>query len=212
MNLAMVTCHFNPGGFHQSRRNYLRFVRQMESEGVPVYVAELAYDCDDWVLPEVPSVLRLRTDRCNVMWHKENLLNLVEEIVPAEFDAIAWVDADIWFERLDWYEAICEALVNHCVVQLFDTVVTTGDDGRAVSAMAGAAARKELAPGTTSSGYGWAARRTLWTEGGRLHDRAIIGGGDVVNASAWIPYDRESFRWLNDPNAEASLERQRRWF
>ena len=212
MNLAMITCHFNPGAFQQSRRNYLRFLRQMESERVPVYVAELTYDYDDWVVPEAPSVLRLRTDRRNLMWHKENLLNLVEEIVPAEFDAIAWVDADIWFERLDWYEAICEALESHCVVQLFDTVVKTGPDGRAGSAMAGVAARKELAPGTASPGYGWAARRTLWTESGGLHDRAIIGGGDVVNASAWIPCNSGSFRWLNYPKLEIALKRQRRWF
>ena len=211
MNLAIVTCHFNPGGFRQPRRNYLRFLRQMESEGAPVYVAELAYDDDDWVLPEAPSVLRLRTDHRNLMWHKENLLNLVEKIVPAEFNAIAWVDADIWFERLDWYDAIRKALESHCVVQLFDTVVATGEDGRAASAMEGAAARRELAPGT-SPGYAWAAQRTLWIEGGGLHDHAIIGGGDAVNASAWMPCDGESFRWLNYPNLETSLEPQRRWF
>ncbi|MCB1098797.1 MAG: hypothetical protein KDN22_24710 [Verrucomicrobiae bacterium] len=117
------------------------------------------------------------------MWHKENLLNLLVDALPPEYDAIAWIDADVWFQRHDWYEATCRALEEHCVVQLFDSVALTGEDGRLTARVDGAAARGEVALGRTTPGYAWAARRSLWTEGGGLYDRAFIGGGDTLNAS-----------------------------
>ena len=73
MRLAVICSHFNSGEFHVPRRNLLRFLRQMESLGIPVFVAELAYEGREFFLPHGPQVFHFRTDRSNVLWHKENL-------------------------------------------------------------------------------------------------------------------------------------------
>ena len=51
MNLAVITSYANPFRSNEKRRNFLRFVRQIEAAGVPVFVAELAYDSEPWVIP-----------------------------------------------------------------------------------------------------------------------------------------------------------------
>lgn len=184
----------------------------MEAEKLAVFVCDLAYGVSSWGLPQSDSVLRIRTESINTLWHKENLINLTVEALPLEFDVIAWIDPDIWFQRREWYQAACTALEEHCVVQLFDSVALTGEDGRLTTRMDGAAARGEIALGQTTPGYAWAARRSLWTEGGGLYDRAIIGGGDAVNASVWLPCAKGTLESLRYPNLDSGLTRQREWF
>src|SRR4030095_17138097 len=110
MPLAILTCLFNPQGYCQPRRNFLRFLRQLAAENIPVYAAELAIGDEEWILPESTNVLRLRTTPPQVLWFKENLLNLVEAIVPPTFDRLAWLDCGIVFQRLDLYLAANDAL------------------------------------------------------------------------------------------------------
>ena len=211
MNLAVISCHFNPGGFSQPRRNLFRFLRQMEADGIPVFVAELAYNDESWVLPEDSRNLRLRTSRSNVMWHKENLLNLLESIVPVEFDCLAWVDVDVWFQNVDWFEQLQTALDSHPVVQPYEKVIWTTEDGQAGIAAQSAASLKRLEPQGTS-GFAWGARRTLWSDSGGLYDEAILGSGDSVNACAWLPCDMNGFHWLGYPNLSQNIERLSAWF
>lgn len=178
---------------------------------MPVFVAELVYDDEPWVLPDAPNTLRLRTKRQNVMWHKENLLNLVERIVPAEFDNIAWIDADIWFQRLDWYDATKAALQTYAVVQLFEKVALTGEDGRTVKTAVSSGHANLLHPGVTTPGHAWAARRSLWRKAGGLYERAIIGAGDTLHASVWLPSKLNSYEWLHYAGTPGTLERLRVW-
>ena len=211
MNLAIIACHFNPAGYKQSRRNFLRFLRQMEAEEAPIISIELAYDDEPWLLPEAPQVCRIRTRRSQAMWHKENLINIAERSVPKEFDAIAWLDVDIWFQDIDWYQALAETLEEFPVVQVFDKALLTGEDGQVEHVFQGAAAAGELTRGTTS-GFGWAARRSLWSEGGGLYDKAIIGGGDSVNGMVWLPTDEGQFDWLNYKGLAKGLSDLKCWF
>ncbi|MDQ3623178.1 MAG: hypothetical protein M3463_11905 [Verrucomicrobiota bacterium] len=210
MPLALLTTHFNPAGYRQNRRNLWRFLRQMEAEGVPVYVAELAIGEADWVLPESANILRLRARLEQVLWYKENLLNLVERIVPVEFDRLAWVDADVWFQRLDWFTATEEALGRHAVVQMCDRMVWTEEDGTVAWTRVSAARAGRLVTGRYHPGMAWAARRTLWAEGGGLYERAIVGGGDSVNAAAWLPNGGD-LKWTRYSDLPGGIARLREW-
>ncbi len=182
----------------------------MEAEGVPIYIAELATGEAGWVLPESAHILRLRASAGQALWYKENLLNLVERIVPVEFDQLAWVDADVWFQRLDWFTATEEALGRHPVVQMCDRVVRTNEDGTVAWSNLTAAREGRLAGGQNHPGMAWAARRTLWTEAGGLYERAIIGGGDTVNGAAWLP-DGGDLKWMGYSDLPEALARLRAW-
>ena len=191
-------------------RNLNRFLRQLAAEGLPFYVAEVALGDHAWVLQAAPNVIQLRAAADQALWYQWNLVNILEKHIPAEFDAIAWIDADVWFQRLDWYEAACEALEDYAVVQLADTMVWTGEDGRAEFSIPSAASLGKLVLGEGHPGFAWAARRSLWSEGGGLYERAIIGGGDTVNCAAWLPRD-DDLGWLGYSDAAAAIAPLRQW-
>ncbi|HUF61115.1 MAG TPA: hypothetical protein VMN36_03495 [Verrucomicrobiales bacterium] len=177
MNMAVITVYFNPAGHRMLKRNLLRFLRQMEAERVAFYVAELAYEDSPFLFPrQFPNVLQLRTERQHTMWHKENLVNLTERIVPAEFDALGWFDADVWFQRLDWYEATCEALSRHAVAlrRARSEVGSQGYRGCTKEPLS-ALAQTGVSPRTIQRGPAWAVHFLF---GGSLKDRPPVRCSD----------------------------------
>lgn len=186
MGLAVIVSHFNPSEFHLPRRNLLRFLRQLESHGIPVFAAELAYDDRPFFLPRDRRIFQFRTNRSNVLWHKENLLNLAADRIPDTYDKIAWVDPDIWFMSNDWAEQAERALDRAAVVQLFSEAWWTDKDGRCCTHMKSTMADGLLRVGSNHPGFAWAARRGLWKDAGGLCELAILGGGDSLFAAACL--------------------------
>jgi hypothetical protein len=161
-------------------------------------------------LPEGPSTLQLRTERGHTMWHKENLLNLAEKLVPPEFDQIAWIDGDVWFQRLDWYDATEKALEQYAVVQPFDVAVFTAEDGRNNGGRRSLASAGVMDSAAYHAGFAWAARRSLWTEAGGLYDQGIIIHGDTLNAAGFMT-DTLDLTWMAHESRPAHLDRLRAW-
>lgn len=182
--LAIISSHFNPAGFHSPRRNLLRFMRQCATLDTPLFISELAYDDEPFFLPASRNVFHYRCPRGQVLWHKENLLNLAVERLPKAYDKIAWIDPDLWLERRDWVEAAERKLEHFAVVQLFDRFCRTNLDGEIIDSKISFAAQGGW--GENANGGAWAARRELWTKAGGLYERAIVGSGDVAFCAAAI--------------------------
>jgi len=56
------------------------------------------------------------------LWHKENAINIgIKKLLPPEWKAVAWIDADIEFENVHWAEDTLKLLnsSNPIVCQLF---------------------------------------------------------------------------------------------
>jgi hypothetical protein len=209
LNLAVICSHFNSAGFHVPRRNLLRFLRQLEIRKIPVFVAELAYEDQDFFLPESPSVFRFRTDKSNVLWHKENLLNLAAGLVPPKYDCLAWIDTDLLFMSEDWAERAQKQLERYSVVQLFSEAWWTDEDGRCFRSSKSTMADGTLKMGSNHPGFAWAARRELWSEAGGLCDLAILGGGDALFAAACLGGDIP--KWLHYPDWKNWTKRLTEW-
>ena len=84
---------------------FKEFVGRMERDEphVIVYLVELAYgDCEFVVTDSENSRhLQLRTEI--PLWHRENLVNLgVKHLLPVDWKAMAWIDADLEFENPSW--------------------------------------------------------------------------------------------------------------
>ena len=147
-------------------------VREMrESLPIPLFVAA------DRPIPEACVVAR-----GDVLWQKERLLNLALAMVPPEYDAIAWLDLDLLFTRLDWPDLAVKALQRNTVVQLFSRVLfqrKEGDrwpeEGRSVV----------WNSSLGHPGFAWAARRDYLERVGGFYDEAILGGGDLLMWDAW---------------------------
>jgi hypothetical protein len=165
--MAIVTCHFNPGGYPRLAENYRIFRDALGS--LPLYTAEASFD--GTFISDGP--VQLAATAANILWQKERLLNLVVAALPAKYDRVAWLDADVIFRRPDWYEAASQLLDRFPVVQLAESVVTNGRDWNMAAAIGFEQPCKY--------GYAWAARRELFP----LYDAAVIGGGDWLNAAGW---------------------------
>ncbi len=185
--LAAVTCHYNPCGYRLLEDNYHRFVQALPAE-LELWTIELAFGDAPFRLPESPRMLRVRGGARHVLWQKERLLNLAISALPANVDAVAWLDADlIWLNR-SWVEEARQRLEHYNAVQLFEHVHDTDREGRVGQKFPGHVYAKTEGLGYGRPGGAWAARREAIVCG--LYDRHAIGGGDSATLFAWEGRER----------------------
>jgi len=200
--LAAVTCHFNPCGYLRPRENYLRFRNAFH--GCPLFTVEVSFDGQFHIVADWQIV----ATEHNLMWQKEQLLNWAIERVPADFDQIAWIDADLVFLNPHWADATSRLLEDFPIVQLFENCHWTTARGTIErSGPSRVRQRREHLRQHGQPGGAWAARRDLLAKHG-LYAGNIIGGGDTLFADALFG--------VNSPYVARNLPRQlvadvRRW-
>lgn len=180
--LAVITTHFNACHYQTPLQNYHRFADGMKAYHIPLYSAELVYDERPFVLDQSPHIHRFRTS--HILWHKERLLNVLLKRLPAHYDKIAWIDADLLFLNPNWASEAAEALDMYPVVQLFENAAFLDQNGGPMQTQTGivkAVSCRQAGthnPGNFHPGFAWAARRSLLEASG-LFDLSICGGGDL---------------------------------
>lgn len=178
--LAVVTCLWNPAGYNRLVANYARFRDSLRAQGADLWTIELHYGAP--ALPDASTTIAADA-ATQTLWHKEQLLNLQIAALPPEYDAVAWIDADLLFPE-GWIDAALGALALHPVVQLFQRVEDLGPRGRVFNIREGCAAalhRKGAAVGPP--GGAWAARRRAIGSG--LYSACVVGGNDSAMGRAW---------------------------
>jgi hypothetical protein len=202
-NLAAITAHFNPCGFRRPRENYDRFAAGIAAAGVPLWTVELAYDRDPFSLPAGERMLQVRGDRRrNLLWQKERLLNLLIERLPADIDAIAWIDADVLLLNPQWAAETKAVLGTRCVAQLFAESYDLLPDGRLepLKNSAGWALAERPAGALDFSqshpGFAWAARADVLRAHG-LYDSMVTGSGDSMMVAGFAAQELPMYWRLN---------------
>lgn len=180
--LAVLVTYFNPAGVASLRQNYVRFMSDIRTFGVPVFNAEVAYPGQEFVDPGASLKLHATWEK-NLLWQKERLLNHMAAGLPDRFDKVAWVDADILFLDRNVFARTAEALESWPVLQMWGrwhftdhrgTIILSGDS-------VGHLAERFLRGGGHPGGA-WAARRSVF----ELDETHILGGGDTVSLEAWV--------------------------
>jgi hypothetical protein len=194
--LWAITCYFNPARYRSRLANYRRFRKRLS---VPLVCVELSFG-DPFDLERCDAEVLVQLRGGDVLWQKERLLNVALQSVPADCDRVAWLDADVTFEREDWADGAHRLLERFPLAQLYQRVQDLGpapsDDapGEAIGPVslsmsqrvsAGAMTDEQLcAPGRLGcSGLAWAARREVLESGG-FYDACIVGSGDRAMALA----------------------------
>ncbi len=220
-DLAVVACFFNSENFQSKRMALETFCSSLETSPLAFYRAEVAYGSADFVLPAGDHVLQIRAD--DVMWQKERLLNLLVARLPERYTKVAWLDADILFERPSWASETSRLLDEYAVVQPYShafrlrpgQVDYTGKGDpwlsyAAVRSALPAFARHGPYWAHGHPGYGWAARRDVLRVVG-LYDAAVMGTADDLMAHAFGgDFVSECLRHTFLGNA-AYLEHYRQW-
>ncbi len=203
-NLHVICMISNPARYQSRYDLYFKFRDQLERAGVQLWTVEIAHGNRPHVVTNAcnPHHLQLRTE--HELWHKENALNLLVQRLPYGCRYIAWIDADIEFQRWEgrkaWYIETMQQLQHYHVVQLFSQAVDMNYDrevmkvhqGFAYSYVNGKPYGRGKGYGHWHPGFAWACRREAWDAMGGLIDFAILGAADNHMAHAFIGKVRDS--------------------
>ena len=185
--LHVIAVTSNPCQF--ARRYILarEFLSRMEQEvNVKVYVVELAYKDQQFYVTDKKNPRHLQIRGTIPLWHKENMINIGVKLLPSNWKAMAWIDADVEFENVNWAMDTLKVL-NGCrdVVQLFSHAVDMNKHMEAMSIFPsfGFQYSKKLRYGGTGinmwhPGYAWACTKKAYDRMGGLYEYSILGSGD----------------------------------
>lgn len=209
--LAVITCLFAAAPSRNRAANFRDFAAQFGPAAIDLWTIEGLY------AGQAP--LTTQTDRSrhvaltSYLWHKERLLNLLVESLPAHYDAVAWIDADLLFSDPPTLAArILDTLTKYPIAQTWQSAEQLGPDDQpaawwtgqtTIRSMAAANLGRVLADthaGRSHAGFAWAMRRDTWRNIGGLYDREISGGADSTMASAfWGDHRNGRLAQLNLP-------------
>jgi hypothetical protein len=173
------------------------FIQRMENEEehVNLFVVEMAYKDQKFVITQKNNKnhLQLRTEV--PIWHKENMINLgVKYLLPKNYKAFAWIDADIEFENNTWALDALKILNGHKdVIQLFSHCVDMNRDCTNLNIFNSFGYSFQKNKRYTKSGhdywhpgYAWAMTRKAYEKLGGIYDKGVLGSGDNIMAMAFI--------------------------
>jgi hypothetical protein len=195
-SLHVIMVISNPCNFRRRILLAREFVQRMEFEkDISLYIVELTYGNEPYYITDSdnPRHLQLRGDR--VLWHKENMINIaVHTLLPKDWKAVAWIDADIEFDSPTWaLDALRILNGSRDIIQLFSHCVDMDPDLKAMRVFQSFGFQYNKGIKYTASGvnyfhpgYAWAITRKAYERIGGVYDLAILGSGDFILAMSLI--------------------------
>lgn len=174
----------NPCRYKTRYKLYADFAKMCDDAGAVLHTVEAAFGNRPFAVtsPDNPRHIQLRTD--SEIWHKENLINIGISRLPADWEYVAWIDADVSFARHDWVRETINLLQHYDVIQMFSTAqdlcpkheTFQRHRGFVYSYLHGFPPTKSYA--NWHPGFAWAAKREAINDLGGLIDMAILGAAD----------------------------------
>ncbi len=195
----VLTVISNPVRYKSRWRLYKEFANHIAEVGGTLITVEQTFGDREFQITERdnPHHLQVRTE--HELWHKENMINLGVQYlsqVDPDWKYVAWIDADVSFQRKDIILETAQQLQHYYVVQMFGHVVDMGPNLEFIQQHAGfvwmyhqnrcfppqkAGEGGYYADAPSHAfwhpGYAWAANREFFNRI-QLFDKAILGAGD----------------------------------
>jgi len=197
--LDVVAVISNPIEYNSRYRLFNEFCTRMRKEAqVRLFTVELQQRNKCFV---TDANIKLRTT--DELWHKENMINIAVHNLPCDWEYMAWIDADIEFQRKDWVKQTIRQLQHYDIVQLFSHAVDMGPNGEANKKHAGFCYQwceqtpldyaKMSYKDLGHPGYGFAIKREMYDALGGLIEFPILGAADHHMCKAWIGCVNKSY-------------------
>lgn len=200
--LHVFTARFNPLRWKTPELHFQDWVAHMLDSGVAVHVVECQYGERPFVcaLPHIHHVGVRASSPC---WTKENLINLGIQQAP-EAEYIAWIDADVFYERAGWAEDAVHALQLYRWIQPWAQAIDRGPAGEVLNAgrVHGSFAkqyeegralipdrhgwRADYSSPYPHPGFAWASTRRVLEYTGGLFELAGMGASDHTMALSLV--------------------------
>ena len=211
--LNVICVISNPCNYKRRIELAKTFINHMlETKNVNLFVVECIYpklnqqykitDKDN------PNHLQLTAD--TILWTKENMINVaVKKLLPSDYKAFAFLDADLHFNNQNWAEETLIKLNSCDILQPFHFGYNLNNKNELdqnpkimyswcyYRLMYGlnkprkpnnptkkSASSEELTQEAIHPGWAWAMTRTAYEKMGGLYDLAIVGGGDTILAKS----------------------------
>ena len=173
---------------------FKEFVKRIEEEesNVILYIVELCYGTQKFLMTSNNKRhLQLRTD--TPIWHKESMINAGVKLLPKNYKAFAWIDADVEFDSSSWALDTLKILNgSKDVIQLFSQCVDMDADQSTLRIFHGfgysfSKQKKYTLKGNDfwHPGFAWAITRKAYERVG-IYDKGILGSGDNIMATSFI--------------------------
>lgn len=201
--LHVISVYSNPFRWHARRQLFNNFKFHMhQSPNVRLHVVEVAFGDRPFEVTTSDNPHDIQLRNSDVMWLKENAINIGVQRLPFDWKYAAYVDGDFHFTRHDWALEAVHKLQHHPWVQLFSNYAVMGRDGRPLQIRPSFAyayhqyfggsldshrtrEHKEYHPrpnprNTTpgATGGAWSFTRRGFDEVGGMLDRCILGAAD----------------------------------
>jgi hypothetical protein len=168
---------------------------ELEENDINLYVVELAYKKQRFLVTDSKNSRHLQIRTEIPIWHKENMINLgIRKLLPKDWKAVAWIDADIEFDSPTWAKDTLKILNGtKDIVQLFSHCIDMNENEEAMNVFSsfGNQFTKGL-PYINKSinfwhpGFAWACTRKAYEKMGGLYEKAILGSADNIMALSLI--------------------------
>ena len=191
-SLNVIIVVSNPCQF--ARRYILarEFIKRFEMENnINLYIVELIYPNQKYIITDKLNKKHLQLYADKPIWHKENMINLgVRYLLPKEWKAFAWIDADIEFESVTWAQDTLKLLNGtYDIVQIWSHSVDLDKNENAMQMFNSAGyqfVKNTLSYNQSKGinywhpGFAWACTRKAYDKMGGLYEKSILGSGDNI--------------------------------
>jgi hypothetical protein len=198
-NLWIITVINNPVRYSIRYKLFQQFKTYIENAGANLLIVECALGTRPFEVTETNNPYHIQLRTTDMLWHKENMINIGISHLPDDWKYVAWIDSDIQFMRTDWLEETVHQLQHYKVIQLFQNAIDLGPNGEVLSTFdsfmwswqTGQPNPYSMKNGISyyphwHPGYAWAATREAINELGGLLDKAILGAADHHMAWALV--------------------------
>ena len=176
---------------------------EMEEENVNLFIVEMIYTdgvkepCrpQEFTVTDSTNPNHLQLTTAIPLWHKENMINLgVKCLLPQDYKAFAWIDADVEFESPTWAMDTLKLLNGTSdVVQLWSHAVFMSRDEMNLEIFNSFGYRnvkdnkkyQYTKEDYWHPGFAWAMTRTAYEQLGGLYDD-VLGSADSIMSISFI--------------------------
>ena len=203
--LNVIIVISNPCMYSRRIVLFKEFVKrfELEEENVNLFIVEMIYTCElkDSCKPQAFTVTsstnpnHLQLTAPTPLWHKENMINLgVKYLLPKDYKAFAWIDADVEFESPTWAMDTLKMLNGTSdIVQLWSHAIFMSRDEMNLEIFNSFGYRYIKDNNYTivgkdfwHPGFAWGITRTAYEQLGGLFDDDVVGSADTIMALSLI--------------------------
>lgn len=182
-DMAVCLAFFSPVNSKRLLNNYIKIKKSLNDARIPNYTIELKLNNKSFI-----SDAYLSLDSSSIMFYKENLWNILAEKISKKYKKLCFLDCDITFSDMDWYEKTSELLEESDIVQPFENAIWLDEQDAEVQRNPCVAQfigfGNKLDFSNSHPGFSWAVNRKIFDKINGFYQDHVLGAGDAFFAMA----------------------------